>query len=255
MGNCQKNDDPLPAITQIIKGELISHNWSLGDVVITNQTDWTSFSTLLNSYLKVQGNPQILETIIDFKKNSVVVVFDAIKGNKGYSVDIAQLTENNSNIIVTVLHDAIINSSEKVITQSFVIVKIPKPTKPIAFEHESKPPRIYIYSLIQGALKGNSDIAKQDIVITNKQDWTQLLIQMNIDADIDLLTYFPEIDFNKFMISARSNKRECLSPCSSSISRDITDIIETENSILVTVQSLWITLTEGYPQPFHCSNT
>lgn len=250
MEGCQKEDQPLPVLTKLTAGEWKEYYWDQEDVIITNQSDWTGIVTQLNTTLKISGNPEIVETTIDFNKYQVLLVFDGIKGSAGYSVDVTNVAEDDANITVSVLHDGPVNPSVKEATQSFVIVKIPNRKKPVVVDHKSVFPRIYPYSIGRGAMN-NTFISREDMVITNQEDWTELLTKMNYGSAIDLLTYYPVIDFDKFMIVASFEKRDCSYPCSSSVFCDITDVIEMEANILVTAQNLWVTLAEGYPQPYH----
>lgn len=247
---CQKEDEPRPVLTKLTAGEWKEYYWDQEDAIITNQSDWTGIVTQLNNTLKISGNPEIEETTIDFNKYQVLMVFDGIKGSAGYSVDVTNVAEDDATITVSVLHDGPVNPSVKEVTQSFVIVKIPNRNKPVVFDHKSVFPRIYPYSIGRGAMN-NPYIFREDMVITNQQDWADLLTKMNYGVAIDLLTYYPVIDFDKFMIVASFEKRDCSYPCSSSVFSDITDVMEMEAKILVTVQNLWVTLMEGYPQPYH----
>jgi hypothetical protein len=71
--------------------------------------------------------------VIDYANYTVIVVIDRIYGNGGHSIDITNITEFETNIIVTV-ENLQTGNTFSVVTQPYHIVKIPKATKPIVFE-------------------------------------------------------------------------------------------------------------------------
>lgn len=73
------------------------------------------------------------ETDINFSEYTIIAVFDEIKGNGGYSLDL-NIISNSENIIVTILDLFSTGNTPDVITQPFYIVKIPNTNLPITFE-------------------------------------------------------------------------------------------------------------------------
>jgi hypothetical protein len=75
------------------------------------------------------------ETKIDFSTYQVIAVFDEVKGNGGWSIDITGITEWQDKMLISVtnLKKGDLTS---VITQPFQIVKIPVAEKEIEFEFE-----------------------------------------------------------------------------------------------------------------------
>jgi hypothetical protein len=100
------------------------------DLVITSQSEWDNLKNRMNN---VSDN--FTETEIDFTKYIVLAVFDEIKGNGGWSIDITDITEFADSILVTV--DNLKTGNEtRVITQPFHIVKISAASKKIVFRHQ-----------------------------------------------------------------------------------------------------------------------
>ena len=101
-------------------------NWNL----LLNQFDAPFISIGLGNYFT---ESYFEETVIDFTNYTVIVVIDRIYGNGGHSIDITNITEFETTIVVTVENLQTGNTSS-VVTQPYHIVKIPKATKPIVFE-------------------------------------------------------------------------------------------------------------------------
>lgn len=130
--SCTNQDSENIQIKPILigKGDLngsegINHQ----NIVIKNSNDWNNLLAQLSSYTV----SIFTETNIDFDNYQIIAVFDKVYGNGGHSVDIVKITENESNIVVTIknLQTGGVNS---VITQPFHIVKIPITNKSIIFE-------------------------------------------------------------------------------------------------------------------------
>ncbi|MBA4155114.1 hypothetical protein [Flavobacterium sp.] len=101
-------------------------NWNL----LLNQFDAPFISIGLGNYFT---ESYFEETVIDFTNYTVIVVIDRIYGNGGHTIDITNITEFETTIVVTVENLQTGNGSS-VVTQPYHIVKIPKATKPIVFE-------------------------------------------------------------------------------------------------------------------------
>jgi len=76
-----------------------------------------------------------VETAIDFSQYQIIAVFEAVKGNGGWSIDITAITEYADSITVPVknLHTG---DDTCVMTQPFCIVKIPVSDKKVVFDWE-----------------------------------------------------------------------------------------------------------------------
>ena len=101
-------------------------NWNL----LLNQFDAPFISIGLGNYFT---ESYFEETVIDFTNYTVIVVIDRIYGNGGHTIDITNITEFETTIVVTVENLQTGNTSS-VVTQPYHIVKIPKATKSIVFE-------------------------------------------------------------------------------------------------------------------------
>ena len=102
----------------------------------------------------------------------------------------------------------------------------------------------------KGDLNGNGaeNILKQNVIVTNQNDWTALIHAMNTVNNVSDSFTEIDIDFNSFQIvTAFDNVKP-----NGGHSIDITDVTVTESNITVTVQNL---LTGGLnsviTQPFH----
>jgi hypothetical protein len=119
------------AFTEIGKGNLDgngSENVSQSNLLINNQTDWQNLIDQMNSVNNISNN--FTETTIDFDSYSIVAIFLEIKPT-GWEVSITNITENETNISVSIQETEMDNT---VITQPFHIVKIPKTNKEIVIE-------------------------------------------------------------------------------------------------------------------------
>ena len=102
----------------------------LQNTLIINQMQWNQLLASLNAVKNVSIN--FTETNVDFNNYDVIAVFRNPISNTTSSIDITNVTENQTNRIVTVqkLRDGI--SAD--VAQPFHIVKIPKSTKPVVFQ-------------------------------------------------------------------------------------------------------------------------
>lgn len=74
-----------------------------------------------------------IETEIDFSNFILLAVFDEIKMNGGYTIDITGVVENKNDITVTIRNLSPNGAVYTVINQPYHIVKIPKTEKRIVF--------------------------------------------------------------------------------------------------------------------------
>jgi hypothetical protein len=109
------------------------------NTVITTETEWENLQTAMNTVNNVTDG--FAETDIDFSKYQIIAVFDEIRPNGGWTIDITDITEYTDSIVVSYTNLEIGNGT-KVITQPFYIVKIPKSNKMIVFYEEGDVPYI-----------------------------------------------------------------------------------------------------------------
>ena len=128
----QSNSTTLTPITPVLigKSSISDPSIPLQNVSITNQTQWNSLLTSMNSVNNVSNS--FTEQNIDFNNFDVIAVFRNPISNSSSTVDITNIEENQTNRFVTVqnLTDGISGD----VAQPFHIVKIPKSTKPILFQ-------------------------------------------------------------------------------------------------------------------------
>jgi hypothetical protein len=103
--------------------------------VISTKTEWDNLKAKMNSVNKVTDH--FTESEIDFTNYQVIAVFDEIKGNGGWSIDISNVTEYANSIIVDITNLKTGNLTT-VITQPFHIVKIPVSKLEIIFNYLKK---------------------------------------------------------------------------------------------------------------------
>lgn len=135
--SCSSDDDSTTiqstpiTFTEIGKGALFgngSEGIAQSNIVIDNTTDWQNLMTQMNSFNNVTN--EFSETNIDFSNYTVIGIFLEVKPS-GWEVEISNIEENNTNLMVSKTETEADNS---VITQPFHIVKIPITNKPIEFE-------------------------------------------------------------------------------------------------------------------------
>lgn len=117
--------------TEIGKGALFGNGLEgivQSNMIINNTTDWQNLMNQMNSVNNVTD--EFSETNIDFNTYIVIVIFLDVKGN-GWVVEISNIEENTSNVMVSKTET---EGDNLVITQPFHIVKIPITSKEIVFE-------------------------------------------------------------------------------------------------------------------------
>jgi hypothetical protein len=142
------NDDttaPLPfepvdvAFSLIGKENYSSFDGVSRNLVISNETDWTTLKNILNASSIALGlgnlhtENNFVETTVDFNNYTVIAVIDQGYSNGGHSIDITSIIEYENNIVVTV-EKLLTGNITLIVTQPYHIVKIPLTTKPITFE-------------------------------------------------------------------------------------------------------------------------
>jgi len=134
--SCNKNDVPPNELSKTLIGNGDLHgngkeNIEKQNFIIKSTEAWNQLINQLNSVNNESRN--FTETEIDFAKYIVLAVFDEVKMNGGYSIDIIKVEELQNNVVVTILRLSPGSSVYTVITQPFYIVKIPVTEKPIIF--------------------------------------------------------------------------------------------------------------------------
>jgi hypothetical protein len=99
--------------------------------VMTNSDNWIELLNQIDSINNVSGN--FTEIDIDFNNFQIIAIFDDIKPNGGYALDVLVI-ENENNIKVTITEIIPQDNATTVITQPYIIVKILINSKPIIFD-------------------------------------------------------------------------------------------------------------------------
>ncbi|WP_396168931.1 hypothetical protein [Flavobacterium sp.] len=130
--NNDKNDFEPQTITPVLigNGHLGTNNtfYTKQNIVITTNREWQALLTNFNS-IRNNITATFTETNVDFDKYQIIVVID--DGNSATTIDIANITENNNNIAVSINRKLGIAQD---VVNLFHIVKIPKSSKPIEFQ-------------------------------------------------------------------------------------------------------------------------
>ncbi|HET56074.1 MAG TPA: protease complex subunit PrcB family protein [Ignavibacteria bacterium] len=137
--NIENNDIDLVEqpfeITPILigKGELQGREGiSKQNMVITENKDWEELKATMNLVNNV--TEKFTENTIDFSKYQLIAVFEEVKNNGGWSIDITKITEYKDKIVILITNLKKGNLTS-VIDQPFHIVKIPASKKEMVFEN------------------------------------------------------------------------------------------------------------------------
>ena len=139
---CNNNDEeflPLTTSTTLVaSGNLYGNggeNITRQNLIIQNNNEWIELMNKMNSVNNVTDN--FTETEFDFSNFTIIALFDDIKMYGGYSIEIESVVENRSDLIAIIRHRSPNGIAPTVITQPYVIVKIPKTEKKIIFKNQS----------------------------------------------------------------------------------------------------------------------
>jgi len=138
--SCNNNDDepftPVNIEFEVIGSGMIrgagSEDILPGNYIINNQNDWLELLNKMNSFDTNTTND--FSTInINFQTHIIIAVFDELRGNPGWLIEIESIIENENNIVVDVIN---LNpgSIQSAMRQPYQIVRIPITNKPIVFE-------------------------------------------------------------------------------------------------------------------------
>ena len=122
----------------IAQGEFKGQSGTKQNLVIKTQEEWDKLVTLIttkNSVNNVSNN--FTEMEIDFSTYQIIAVFDEVKNNDGWSIDITDVIEFSDSIVVSILNLKK-GDDTYVATQPYHIVKIPVSEKKIVFQQEKK---------------------------------------------------------------------------------------------------------------------
>ncbi len=250
---CKDNEEILPLKPEIItSGSLVGYAVNQEDRIIASQADWTKFIDDYNFFFDRFGDGEIVERNLDFSKNQILVVFDALKGTTGYSMEFDSLIHTEDNVTASFIHHNPPNdiSITESLTQSYYILKIPKFTKPLFFKHTTVSPWMYGELIFKGGLSGNENIPQQALVVSNNEDWILLLNQMNsFYQNPNFPNNYPNasVNFDQNLVIAVFDKVNGY--CCGTI--DITDILEEETTIRITVRFLLNGALAKITQPIH----
>ena len=135
---CSEGDDPaafVPVDATVIGTGNLFGNGAEGiseqNLVISTTEAWNDLLTQMNSVNNVTDS--FTETTIDFTQYRVIAVFDEIRGNGGFRIDLDIWSANNQ-IVVQVTDLAPQGNATTVITQPFHVVKIALSDLPVVFQ-------------------------------------------------------------------------------------------------------------------------
>ncbi|HLW41081.1 MAG TPA: protease complex subunit PrcB family protein [Flavobacterium sp.] len=121
--SCNSDDNSSLTYEFVNAGKISVPNPPPQSTTVKNQTEWNQLSDLF--YEDFSAN-------VDFNTHQLIVIFDEPRPDGGYSISVHSITENSSNIIVTVqTHQSDIATQQPI--QPFCIVKIPASNKPVSF--------------------------------------------------------------------------------------------------------------------------
>lgn len=101
------------------------------NLIINDESMWNEMVNKMNSVNNESVN--FLETEIDFSSNQVIAIFDAVRSSGGYSFEIS-VKQNHITRIVELKYLNPESNVASVITQPYVVARIPKSELPIIFQ-------------------------------------------------------------------------------------------------------------------------
>lgn len=135
---CNNKDDDFVSLTIspvfIGNGNLFGNgdeNITKQNLIISSNKAWTELMNKMNSVNN--ETDRFIETEIDFSNFILLAVFDEIKMNGGYAIEVTGIVENQNNLTVTIRRLSPKGGAYAVITQPYHIVKIPRTGKRIIF--------------------------------------------------------------------------------------------------------------------------
>jgi len=152
------------------------------NLVIKRQWSWDYLKEMMGS-VNSNTTDSFSEKEIDFSKYQVIAVFDELKSNGDWSIDITDVTEYEDSIVVSVQNLQMGNSS-MVMTRPYHIVKIPVFNKKVIFHNLTQNEDIKDIELDLGLYTEVCPI--QGDIFVNFLDRENLVIQYSLGETEDL---------------------------------------------------------------------
>lgn len=133
--SCEESVDPIDNDTVLMaQGSLHGagdEGISEQNTVITNEADWNNLLSQMNSVNDESSN--FVESDIDFSTHRAVAVFDEVRPSGGFGVELNVVTTDDK-VMIEVIKGSPDGAAITVITQPYIIVKLPKSGLPIEFQ-------------------------------------------------------------------------------------------------------------------------
>jgi hypothetical protein len=170
------------------KGEITYfEGFTIPNRIITSVEEWNELKTVMRD--RVYDLNTFDETDVDFSAYQVIALFDEIRPNGGWSIDITGIIEYSDKIIVSVSNLKTGNQT-RVLTQPYHIVKIPVSSKEIVFNSLKEPSPVFTvtdFNLPTGCVMNYAKMQLNSVyVINSEEEW----------AKIFTCERPPEIDFS-----------------------------------------------------------
>lgn len=133
-GCVQENGYNSVTPTIIAKGNLMGNGReqiSKQMIVVSDSLGWNRLVAKMNSVNNVSTG--FLEKKIDFTQYTVLAIFDEVERSGGYSIDLNVFEDNMKVYVEAVYKMPLGSAAAMVITQPYLIVKIPRTAKSIQF--------------------------------------------------------------------------------------------------------------------------
>jgi len=215
--------DEVINLVQIGKGNLYGNGGEgiiKQNLVITDKTAWDNLLTKINSVNNESGN--FTETDIDFSKYQVIAVFDEVRGNGGWSINITDITGYANEIVVAIKHTG--NSPgfsyPDVVIQPYHIVKILVSDKKIVFNYAGEGLR-YVKTVLGGCntdedlRSGSDDTQKDEVIIYTSTDSIRVFVTLNYYCGVPFETHC-KIENNTikmYITDVCEDKETCYARC------------------------------------------
>ncbi|MBT8376807.1 MAG: protease complex subunit PrcB family protein [Bacteroidia bacterium] len=133
---CSNTENPNDTIVYdlISKGNLYgdgAEGITQQNMIITTQLSWNALVSQMNTVNNVSDEFENLP--IDYTSSTVIAVFDEVKSNGGYELEL-EIYSNQEQIEIQIISTSPGGNATTVITQPYIIVKIPKTDLPIQFQ-------------------------------------------------------------------------------------------------------------------------
>lgn len=99
--------------------------------VINDSVAWNALKAQMNQANDVTYT--FAEQNIDFSQWTVLASFDSVRPYGGYSINYSSVVEDDAQITATIFQEHPQGAATTVITQPYIVVKIPKTIKPVVF--------------------------------------------------------------------------------------------------------------------------